>query len=311
MKNKKTSKLGILVILILLLAFGIFKENSDIIDNEPNSEKIRATEVIENELKKDDEAVFKNKLLVHFLDVGQGDCELVCLPSGKVMLIDAGDNGEESIITRYLDKLGIKRIDYLVATHPHADHIGGMEEIIKGYEIGEIYMPRVEAESKTFERMLDAIDEKGLLIHTGEAGKVIFSEDSIKARILSPPKGKLYEDKNNNSLVIKLEYQDRSFLFTGDIEEDAERDILSAKEYISADVLKVAHHGSSTSSISEFIDKTQPQYAVISCGEGNEYGHPHKETLDKLESLGIKVLRTDELGTIIITTDGKNLEVEN
>ena len=311
MKNKKTSKLGILVILILLLAFGIFKENSDIIDNEPNSEKIRATEVIENELKKDDEAVFKNKLLVHFLDVGQGDCELVCLPSGKVMLIDAGDNGEESIITRYLDKLGIKRIDYLVATHPHADHIGGMEEIIKGYEIGEIYMPRVEAESKTFERMLDAIDEKGLLIHTGEAGKVIFSEDSIKARILSPPKGKLYEDKNNNSLVIKLEYQDRSFLFTGDIEEDAERDILSAKEYIFADVLKVAHHGSSTSSISEFIDKTQPQYAVISCGEGNEYGHPHKETLDKLESLGIKVLRTDELGTIIITTDGKNLEVEN
>lgn len=311
MKNKKTSKLGILVILILLLAFGIFKENSDIIDNEPNSEEIRATEVIENELKKDDEAVFKNKLLVHFLDVGQGDCELVCLPSGKVMLIDAGDNGEESIITRYLDKLGIKRIDYLVATHPHADHIGGMEEIIKGYEIGEIYMPRVEAESKTFERMLDAIDEKGLLIHTGETGKVIFSEDSIKARILSPQKGKLYEDKNNNSLVIKLEYQDRSFLFTGDIEEDAERDILSAKEYISADVLKVAHHGSSTSSISEFIDKTQPQYAIISCGEGNEYGHPHKETLDKLESLGIKVLRTDELGTIIITTDGKNLEVEN
>ena len=291
MKYKKPSKLSIPAILILFLALWIFKGNSGIIDNELIWEE--------------------GNLLVHFIDVGQGDCELVELPEGEIMLIDAGDNGYEDIVTGYLDDLGIERIDYLIATHPHADHIGGMEEVIKRYDIGEIYMPKAASESRTFEKMLDAIEEKGLLVHTAEAGKAIFSGKDLKADILSPKKGELYEDTNNNSVVLRLVYGKKSFLFTGDIESEAERDIIFSGIDISSEVLKVAHHGSSTSSIYEFIEAVNPSYAVISCGEDNEYGHPHRETLYTFQNIGSKILRTDELGTVKIMTDGKNLEVEN
>lgn len=248
------------------------------------------------------------KVSVHFIDVGQGDCELVELPDNKYMLIDAGDNGAEDAVLSYLDKEGVKKIDYLVATHPHADHIGGMEEVIKKYDIGEIYMPKKESTSMTFEKMIDAIDKKNLSIHIAEAGKNIFDYSDVRADFLAPQKD--YDDLNNVSAVVKLKCEDKSFLFMGDAESRAELDILSGGEDVSCNVLKVGHHGSTTSSSEQFLEKARPEYAVISCGKGNKYGHPHKETLDKLKQIHANVLRTDEMGTIIIKTDGHNLQVE-
>lgn len=247
---------------------------------------------------------------VHFIDVGQGDCTLIELPEDKFMLIDAGDNGKENVILNYLDEMNVTKIDYLVATHPHADHIGGMPEIIEKYDIGQIFMPNAEASSKTFENMLDVIEDKNLYINTAYAGKNIFDDSGIKADIISPEKDRSYNDLNNCSAVVKLECGEKSFLFMGDAEKEIEDNISDSYAYLKSDVLKVGHHGSSTSSEYEFIKKVSPEYAVISCGKDNTYGHPHTETIDNLKKVDAEVLRTDELGTIKIETDGKNLAVK-
>ena len=152
---------------------------------------------------------------VHFIDVSQGDCQLIELPEGKTMLIDAGDNGTEDVIIDYIDELGIKKIDYLLATHPHADHIGGMAEIISHFDIGEIFMPRVQNNTKTFEDMLEEIDKKSLTISSAYEGKIIFDYSGVKAEILSPEKDKTYEEMNNYSAVVKLTAGEKSFLFMG------------------------------------------------------------------------------------------------
>lgn len=247
---------------------------------------------------------------VHFIDVGQGDCTLIELPEDKFMLIDAGDNGKENVILNYLDEMNVTKIDYLVATHPHADHIGGMPEIIEKYDIGQIFMPNAEASSKTFENMLDVIEDKNLYINTAYAGKNIFDYSGIKADIISPEKDRSYNNLNNCSAVVKLECGEKSFLFMGDAEKEIEDNISDSYAYLKSDVLKVGHHGSSTSSEYEFIKKVSPEYAVISCGKDNTYGHPHTETIDNLKKVNAEVLRTDELGTIKIETDGKNLAVK-
>ena len=245
---------------------------------------------------------------VHFIDVGQGDCTLIELPKNKVMLIDAGENGHEDEVMNYLDRCGITKIDYLVATHPHSDHIGGMEEVVESYDIGEIYMPRAESTSWTYENMLDAIEEKGIYINSAYNGKTIFEYDGVKADILSPEKNYQTDNLNNSSVVVRLICGKKTFLFTGDAEKVIEKNI-AENEKLSCDVLKVGHHGSSSSSAEEFISEAYPEYAVISCGEGNEYGHPHRETLELLDKTGTEVLRTDKLGTIVISTDGKNVSV--
>lgn len=246
---------------------------------------------------------------VHFVDVGQGDCTLIELPGNKVMLIDAGENGHESDVLNYLDRCGVTKIDYLVATHPHSDHIGGIEEVIENYEIGEIYMPKIASTSWTYENMLDAIDKKGIYINSAYTGKTIFEYDGVKADILSPEKNYQTDNLNNSSVVVRLICGKRVFLFTGDAEKVIEKNILENRNLL-CDVLKVGHHGSASSSSEEFIIGTKPQYAVISCGEENEYGHPHSETLELLDEIKAEVLRTDKLGTIVISTDGENINVE-
>ncbi len=245
---------------------------------------------------------------VHFIDVGQGDSELIWLPGGKTMLIDAGDNGQEDRLLSYLRAQGVSRIDYLVGTHPHADHIGGMREVIETFPIGKIYLPRVSHTSETYTDMLKAIEQKGLTVETARQGKVLFAENGVRAECLAPA-GESYESLNNHSAVIRLTYQDISFLFTGDAEGLSEKEMLSAGIDLTADVLKVGHHGSSTSTTADFLQAVSPGCAVISCGKSNDYGHPHQETLKKLEKAGIEVFRTDEMGTIIMETDGKNINI--
>ncbi len=242
---------------------------------------------------------------VHFLDVGQGDSIFIELPQNKTMLIDASTNAYGEGVAEYIEDKGYSKIDYLVATHPHADHIGGMTDVVEEFSIGEIYMPKVSSTTKTYKNLLKAIKAKGNKINTAKAGNTIYSDSILKIDILAPNSDS-YEDLNNYSVVIKLTYGSKSFLFMGDAEMLSEDEIDSD---VSADVLKVGHHGSSTSSSEDFINRVNPKYAVISCGEDNSYGHPHKETMQTLEKYKVEVFRTDTMGTIIATTNGTNLEI--
>ena len=245
-----------------------------------------------------------DELAVHFLDVGQGDSILVQFPDGCVMLIDAGPDGSGTSVISYLKQQGIKKIDYLVATHPHADHIGGMAAVIKEFDINKVYMPKVTHTSKTFEDMLLAIKSKGLKITPARAGVSIFEEDGLQA-IFTAPCGSDYDSLNNYSAVVKIQYGSTSYLLTGDAEDLSEKEMLASSMNLQADVLKVGHHGSSSSTTPEFLKLVSPEYAVILVGAENKYGHPHQETLDNLVDAGVMVHRTDKEGTIIFVSDGK------
>jgi len=244
---------------------------------------------------------------VHFIDVGQGDSIFIELDGTKTMLIDAGTNDSGNDIAEYIDKLGYDTIDYLIATHPHADHIGGMVEVFENLEIKSVYMPNAVTDTKTFERFLDVIENENCKVNEARAGMNIFSAGNLKADILSPVSEK-YKDLNNYSVVVKLTHGDIKYLFMGDSEKEVEKQIL--KDDISAHVLKVGHHGSSTSSGEEFVKKVNPEIAIISCGEGNDYGHPHEETVEMFDKLGIKMLRTDEEGSIIVSSDGERINTD-
>lgn len=246
---------------------------------------------------------------VHFLDVGQGDCILIQLPNGQTMLVDAGKNESASTITDYLQALKVTRLDYLIGTHPHEDHIGSLDQVIEKFAAGEIFMPKVTANTKTFRELLEAIDKKGLQVTTAKAGVDILEEEGLSVKVLAPL-GSNYEELNNYSAVIKITYREISFLLTGDAETASEKEIINSGGNLKADVLKVGHHGSSSSTSLDFLNRVKPEYAVISLGADNEYHHPHQATLNKLEKAGVNILRTDKRGTIVFTTDGKDLEVE-
>ncbi len=245
---------------------------------------------------------------VNFIDVGQGDCILVRLPSGKNMLVDAGNNGDIDKIKPYLDSRNVSRIDYLIGTHPHADHIGAMDDVIKNYDIGEIYMPKASADTKSFKDVLTAVSDKGLKINTAKSGMTIFDENGAKAVILAPCRSE-YDELNNYSAVIRLSFGDTAFMLQGDAEALSEEDILKSGATVSADVLKAGHHGSSSSSSEKYVNAVNPRYAVISCGKDNDYGHPHREIKALFEKKGIEMLRTDTAGSIVFMSDGKNVSV--
>ncbi len=252
-------------------------------------------------------------LEVHFIDAGQADAIYIKLPGGKTMQIDAGKNSTGQEIVDYIEAQGAQRIDYLIGTHPHEDHIGGLDNVIKAFDIGEIYMPRVSEKltptTKTYEDVLTAIKDKGGSITAPKAGDMIIDEGNLKAEVLSPGTGE-YDGLNEYSIVVRLTYGDISFMLMGDAEEVNEQEIMSFGKDISCDVLKLGHHGSSTSSIKMFLQRCAPKYAVISCGEGNSYGHPHEEVVSRCEELAINMLRTDKCGDIIIKSDGKTIDID-
>ena len=239
---------------------------------------------------------------VHFIDVGQGDSELVELPNGQTMLIDAGTPQSGNQVANEIKSLGYSRIDYLVATHPHADHIGGMAEVINSFDIGEIYMPKVSTTTATYENLLDAIAAKGLSIHTAKAGVTIAADNTFSVQIISPMLDD-YADINDWSAIIRYNTASKNVLFTGDAGKDVIRDANPGK----IDVLKVSHHGSRTGTDEALATELSPAYAVISCGLNNSYGHPHEEALDALK--GTHLYRTDLQGTIDMTIDANGISV--
>ncbi len=246
-------------------------------------------------------------LRVHFLDVGQGDSSFVELPDGRCMLVDASEEEYGDKIVSYISGLGYSTIDYVVATHPHSDHIGGMAQVINSFEVGTFCMPEKEHTTKTFEKMLRAVEKNGCDTQFISAGDIIFEGDYLKARVVAPIYDD-YEDLNNFSAVIHISYGDTAFLLTGDAEDVSEEEILKSGADISADVLKVGHHGSSSSSIKKFVNAVSPDYAVISCGEDNEYGFPKKSVVNRFKKAGAEVLITWQEGDMVFTSDGEAVD---
>ena len=259
-----------------------------------------ANPFVENDDKTSISTFSGDTLRVNYIDVGQGDSIFIQLPNKETMLIDAGEAYEVDNVINYLNNLGITKIDYAVGTHPHTDHIGGLEEVINTFDIGSIYMPRASSTSKTYEDLLTTISNKGLKIKTAKSGVVVLDDDNLKLEFIAPNSDS-YSELNNYSAVLKLTYLDNTFLFMGDAETLSENEITSN---VDADVIKVGHHGSDSSSSLEFVKKVSPEYAIIMVGEGNSYNHPYQSIIDRYESVGAKVLRTDLDGNIVCDSDG-------
>ena len=248
------------------------------------------------------------QLEVCFIDCGQGDCILIKSPTGKYMLVDGGKTEKGKNIIDFLRGQGVKQLAVVVGTHPHSDYIGGLAKIINTFPVEKVYLPRVTHNTTAFETLLKAIKGKNLKISTARQGEEIPLE-GIKARFIGPV-GENYEDINNYSAVIRIDYGDNSFILTGDAEEISEKEMIDSGEKLKADVLKVGHHGSSSSTCLAFLKAVAPQYAVIMCGVDNDYGHPHRETLAALDAVGVKVYRTDLHGTIIMKSDGQKINID-
>ena len=241
---------------------------------------------------------------VHFIDVGQGDCILI-EGGGEAVLIDAGENDKGDEVLGYLDSIGVDKIDLAAGTHPHSDHIGGMDTVLEGMPAGRLMLSDVPDSivptTRTYLDLLDAAEAADVEMFYGYPGDQIAVCGGVLS-VLGPVED--YGDLNNESLVLRFDYGESSFLFTGDQEADAEEDLLASGADVDADILKAGHHGSGTSSSEEFLAAVSPQAAVIECGEGNEYGHPHLEVLERLEALPAKVYRTDLDGSVVVTTGG-------
>jgi len=248
-------------------------------------------------------------LQVHFLDVGQADAIVIQTPEGQTMLVDGGNAGDAKYIIDYLKKLGVERIDHLVATHPHEDHIGGLRRVVETFPIGKVYMPRVVHTTATYENLLLAIAEKNLRITPARAGLVIEVDPELEVEFLAPV-GEDYRSLNDYSAVLLLTHGEVRFLLTGDAETTSESEMLASGRPLQADVLKVAHHGSNSSTSPSFLEAVRPRHAVISVGAGNRYNHPSELILQRLAQAGVRIWRTDQHGTIVATSDGTTVTVK-
>ena len=297
-KIKKNIKRNFFEILIILLAFLIINNQDKIknLFNQNNNQNQNAYINTNNDLLK-----------VHYLDVGQGDSIFIELPNNETMLIDAAESYQSENIINYLKNLNYQKIDYVIGTHPHTDHIGGLKDIINTFEIGKIYMPKVVSTTKTYESLLMAIKDKNLKINTAKSGTSIIDTDALKINILAP-NNSTYTELNNYSVVTKITYGTTKFLFMGDAEKLSENEI---KENVTADVIKIGHHGSNTSSSIDFIKKVKAKYGIISVGLNNKYNLPKEETITNWENSGTKIYLTSINGTITAISDGTNIKIES
>lgn len=254
-----------------------------------------------------DNSVTEGQIEIHFIDVGQGDSALILTDTGSV-LIDAGTTESGEKVAAYV-KSRTDSIDYMVLSHPHEDHIGGAAAVFETLSVKEVIMPDKTADSAAFDRLLDCIEESGAKVNPADQGSV-FTLGELEMRILSPFAGVSYEETNDVSVVMRVIFGNTSFMFTGDAEALVEKDLIEMSSLLDSDVLKVGHHGSSTSSTMDFLEAVSPEIAVISCGKDNSYGHPHAEVVERLEKLNAEIYRTDRLGTIVVTSDGDTVTVK-
>jgi len=307
---KKKNKNGLIrllsLALVVFMVFGLSACTEDLTDFIQNSE-IQSPETSKPETKEpasSNELSLSEKLEVHFIDVGQADSILI--KNGEsAMLIDAGDSSSANTIKTYLESLGVSKLEYIIGTHPHEDHMGSFADVINNFDIENIILTEKINTGKYFRRAIEAIENKGLSITKANVGDKYKLGDA-EFIILSPAKD--YGDNlNNASIIIRLTYGENSFMFTGDAEIAPEKDVVNSGYELKSDVLKFGHHGSSTSSSDAFLKAVSPTYGVIMCGKDNSYGHPHKETMEKIKKYGITVYRTDEQGNIVATSDGENI----
>lgn len=246
---------------------------------------------------------------IHVIDVGQGDS--ILLRSGDTdILIDAGQNSSEDKLISYLKGLDIKKLDMLVLTHPHEDHIGGADGVVQNFEIGTLLMPDAVSGSKTFEKLLDELEAAALEVTVPKRGDIFVFGD-FTFTVLAPD-SKTYKETNNYSIVLRADYGDTAFMLTGDAEALSESEMLEyfTVSELDCDLLKVGHHGSSTSSSETFINAVSPELAAISCGADNKYGHPHPDTTARLAEAGASISRTDEDGNLVYVSDGKRIKLK-
>jgi competence protein ComEC len=255
------------------------------------------------------------KLHVDFLDVGQGDAALVTMPDGTTLLIDAGgdtiDSSRrigETVVSEYLWWRGLSQIDYVLATHADADHIDGLNDVLENFTVRSALIARRPAGDPEFAKFSQTLAQTKTHAETIEAGDVIHFGDVVVS-VLWPPAGG-EKSANNDSIVLRLQYRERSILLTGDIEQAAERSLLASQQQLHADVIKVPHHGSKTSSTEEFVVATKPQFAIISVGRQSRFGHPHQEVVERWQANGATILTTGNSGAITIATDGHDLSLK-
>lgn len=299
-KNTKTSKGKLLYLVLFLIVAAVAVVGGALMDSEEKPS--------ENPSEDADYPVSYCK--VHYIDVGQGDCELVeC--DGRFMLIDAGENGHENDVINYLTRLGVEKLDYVVASHQHSDHIGGLAEVLAEFDADNIIMPRLTKAqtptNSTYKAFLKAVQASGAKVIEAKVGAQ-YNLGTSTFEILGPVTNDA-EDINNMSAVMRLDYGENSFLFTGDAETEEELEILDNGAYLDCDVLKAGHHGSSTSSHNKFLAAVTPEICVISCGADNDYGHPHDKAVKRIKKQTDRIYRTDICGDIVIESDGANLSV--
>lgn len=288
MKNKY----NILFILLIIVFIGGYIYYS----NNPNNKEIKKEKV---EITED------NYLKVYFMDVGQADCILID-NNHEYALIDGGNTIDGKKLVKYFKDIGIKKFNYVIATHPHEDHIGGLNFIIYNFNIDHFIGTNIKTSFKSYDNMMNALEKKNIKYEVPNINDTFKVGESIfKVIYLDNNK----DDINSSSIVIEMNYKNNSFLFTGDTTTDAEKKYLDSLNEI--DVLKVSHHGSQYASSAQFLMKTKPKYAIISVGKDNEYGYPRQVILNKLNELNTKVYRTDQLGTIILTSNGNDIEIDN
>jgi competence protein ComEC len=290
------------------------KETETALETTPNTTEsvkettvIKPTETTQTVTKDTTTVIIKGTLKVHFIDVGQGDSILIQTPEGNTILIDGGPQASASRLVSYIKNLGITKLNVVVATHPHEDHIGGLVSVLNSFEVGNIIDSGVNHTTKIYTEYLNTIKSKNINLINWELGQVFKIGDGVEFKILGPITSS--SDLNNSSIVIRLTYNNNSFLFAGDAQSSEEGKIISSGENLKSDVLKVGHHGSSSSSSIKFLKAVSPVISVISCGVGNSYGHPHNITLKNLTSIGSIIYRTDLTGSIVIQSDGNTINV--
>jgi len=249
---------------------------------------------------------YNDKAVIHYIDVGQGDGILIQV-NNKNILIDGGTESNSKALIKYLKSQRVKSLDYIIATHPHEDHIGALPEVINTFKIKNFYAPKVTANTTCFYNLIKSLKRNDLKILPITSPMIVNLDEYTSLSFISPNKND-YKNLNNYSLVAKLQYKNFSFLFTGDAEKEIENEIMSSGYDIRCHILKLGHHGSKTSSTPKFLDKVNPKIAIASCGLGNDYGHPSKNILKELKNRNITLYRTDKDGTIVFVCDGKTLK---